>query len=168
MGSEMCIRDRQMTNWLTNHRLPRWLAAVASLPVLLLVLLVLLGLAGFLSGIITPSRDMLVRAAAPKGAPPDTTAAPTGPVARGATGRSATGTRRKASSPSASIGCCREPSRRSASDRRVAEFLDPHARDLEPSSLGDHERDAALAPLGPRRVRLVGRDESLEMMAAMV
>ena len=33
-----------------------------------LVITVLLGLAGFLSGIITPSRDMLVRAAAPKGA----------------------------------------------------------------------------------------------------
>ena len=33
-----------------------------------LAITVLLGLAGFLSGIITPSRDMLVRAAAPKGA----------------------------------------------------------------------------------------------------
>ncbi|AVO46484.1 MFS transporter [Phreatobacter cathodiphilus] len=33
-----------------------------------LVATLLLGLAGFLSGIITPSRDMLVRAAAPKGA----------------------------------------------------------------------------------------------------
>jgi FSR family fosmidomycin resistance protein-like MFS transporter len=33
-----------------------------------LVVIILLGLAGFLSGIITPSRDMLVRAAAPAGA----------------------------------------------------------------------------------------------------
>lgn len=37
---------QQMTNWLTNHRLPRWLAAVASLLVLVLVLVGLLGLVG--------------------------------------------------------------------------------------------------------------------------